>query len=474
LSSFNILLVLIIAVYLINPHFFSDSKYVYAKVHAGSDLPVIKDTNLKPQVVVEGLDHPTQMAFLAPGDFLVLEKNKGTVLRVVNGDMTQKPVIDVNVANKQERGLLGVAISGSLITSNYEKGEQNRNKTKVFLFYTESEEDGNDICPKKSYCEPGSDPKGNRLYMYDLEGNSLVNPKLLLDLPATPGADHLGGVIKIGPDNNIYLTGGDGDSCANRPRCQQGDFEDSVLKSKSSNVREGNPPAGRGGILRITQNGDAVDGGVVGHTDPLDKYYAYGIRNSFGIDFDPITGKLWDTENGPGFGDEVNLVEPGFNSGWLKVQGFWPVSNYNPNPENRGFFVKDDLKEKIKYSIDNLEDFNGTGVYSDPEFVWNKTVGPTAILFFTSDKLGKQYKNDLFVGQINTGKIYHFELNKERTALDLGGSLADKIENAAHESKEIIFAEGFGGITDMDVGPDGYLYVLSYEGTTYRVIPNGK
>ena len=50
-------------------------------------------------------------------------------------------------------------------------------------------------------------------------------------------------------------------------------------------------------------------------------HYAYGIRNSFGIDFDPITGTLWDTENGPICGDELNLVEPGFNSGWDKVQG---------------------------------------------------------------------------------------------------------------------------------------------------------
>ena len=50
-------------------------------------------------------------------------------------------------------------------------------------------------------------------------------------------------------------------------------------------------------------------------------YYSYGLRNSFGIDFDPLTGKLWDTENGDDFGDEINLVEPGFNSGWSKVQG---------------------------------------------------------------------------------------------------------------------------------------------------------
>ena len=81
------------------------------------------------------------------------------------------------------------------------------------------------------------------------------------------------------------------------------------------------------GILRVNQDGHAVKSKaneyLLGNTHPLNKYYAYGIRNSFGMDFDPVTGYLWDTENGPGFGDEINLVGPGFNSGWSEIQGFW-------------------------------------------------------------------------------------------------------------------------------------------------------
>ena len=77
---------------------------------------------------------------------------------------------------------------------------------------------------------------------------------------------------------------------------------------------------GRAGILRVTQDGRPVGHGILGPDDPLNKYYAYGIRNSFGIDFDPLTGNLWDTENGPDYGDEINLVRPGFNSGWKVVQ----------------------------------------------------------------------------------------------------------------------------------------------------------
>ena len=90
--------------------------------------------------------------------------------------------------------------------------------------------------------------------------------------------------------------------------------------TKAQNYRDGPDPDGRSGILRMTQNGQLVNGtGILGDEHPLDMYYAYGIRNSFGMDFDPVTGKLWDTENGPNYGDEINLVEPGFNSGWQEV-----------------------------------------------------------------------------------------------------------------------------------------------------------
>jgi aldose sugar dehydrogenase len=436
---------------------------------ASGEAPIIKDPLLTAQVVVKGLDRPTQMAFLGPRDFLVLEKNKGTVLRVVNGSPLQKPVIDLNVANKQERGLLGLAVSKNPNLEDHQNNEQHLNATRIFLFYTESSKNGNDYCPLKSYCEDQNAPKGNRLYRYDLKENSLVNPILLLDLPAQPGADHLGGVIKIGPDNNVYLTGGDGDSCASRPLCQAGNLEGSVLRSQTSNIRDGLPASGRGGIIRVIQDGNPVDDGIIGDINPLNKYYAYGIRNSFGIDFDPITGKLWDTENGPGFGDEINLVEPGFNSGWLKVQGIWPVLTNDPAPKYKGYFMKD-----LKFKPSDLVDFGGRGIYSMPEFVWNKTVGPTALLFLNSDRLGKRYENDLFVGDINNGIIYHFELNKERTVFNLTGPLADNVANKIEETKNIIFAKGFGGITDMDVGPDGYLYVLSYaQGTVYRILPTG-
>jgi glucose/arabinose dehydrogenase len=106
------------------------------------------------------------------------------------------------------------------------------------------------------------------------------------------------------------------------------------------------------------------------------------------LDFDPITGKLWDTENGPGFGDEINLVEPGFNSGWKEIMG---VASLDP-----GFDPEADL-----------ENFDGKAKYSDPEFTWNGTIGPTALKFLNSDRLGTQYQNDIFVGDVHRGNLYH-------------------------------------------------------------------
>jgi glucose/arabinose dehydrogenase len=388
---------------------------------------IIGDPALKVEEVVRGLDLPTTMAFLGPNDILVLEKDKGTVQRIVNGKILPEPLLDVNVATSVERCMCGIAVSQSDTGITY-----------VFLYFTEAElTDSEDIIEAK-------DPLGNRLYRYELVNNKLINPVLLLDLPAIPGPRHNGGAIMIGPDNNLYVPIGDVD----------GSYTGGSGETKAQNYVDGIEPDGRSGILRITQDGNPVGIGILGNTHPLNLYYAYGIRNSFGFDFDPITGNIWDTENGPGNSDEINLVEPGFNSGWQEIQGM--ASNTDD-----GF----DLEEDIV-------DFEGKGKYSDPELVWMDTEGPTAAKFLNSDKLGIQYVNDMFVGDVHNGWIYHFDLNEYRTDLILEGPLADKIANTPEEMQETIFGEGFGGITDLEVGPDGYLYVVSIgQGAIYRIVP---
>jgi aldose sugar dehydrogenase len=409
-------------------------------------LPTVRDTSLKVELVFKGKMYPTNIAFLGPDDILVLEKNEGSVKRIVNGEMVQEPLLDVNVANqKYERGMLGIAIPPNQTNPKY-----------VYLYFTESKEkDGTDDCPTNDYCNPGNEPLGNRVYQYELADDKLVNPKLLLDLPSTPGPAHNGGAIRIGPDSNLYIPVGDVLGSNNQSS-----------STTAQNFENGTHPDGRAGILRINQEGEAANSkGILGNEDPLDKYYAYGIRNSFGIDFDPLTGKLWDTENGPNYGDEVNLVEPGFNSGWTMVQGIWKPMDL----EEAGEVVPDFALQQQNNSM--LVNFGGKGKYSSPEFIWYNTVAPTAIKFLDSNKYGEQYENDMFVGDKNNGNLYQFGLNPNRTQLALKGPLVDKIADSSRELREVVFGKGFGGITDIEIGPDGYLYIVSPEGMIFRIVP---
>jgi glucose/arabinose dehydrogenase len=383
---------------------------------------LVSDKDLGIDEVFRGPIKPTTMVFIAPNEFLLLERNEGKIYHVANGKMDSKPLLDVNVATDGYRGMLGIAAS----TKN--------NNTNIFLYFTEANARDGDDSDKSNPKEP----LGNRLYKYKWKNNEIVNSKLLLDLPALPGPRHPGGIVAIGPDDNLYVTVGDID----------GTFRQGY-ETMAQNYRNGSNPDGRSGILRVTQDGKPVGNGILGDESPLDLYYAYGIRNSFGMDWDPVTGDLWDTENGPHYGDEINRVEPGFNSGWATVQGIW-----KPNLDEKG---------ELSLHPQDLVDFDGKGSYSPPELMWIPPVAPTAITFFNSDKLGIQYNNDVFVADANTGGVYHFDLNENRTELKLQGLLKDKIANSIQESNDMIFANGFGRITDLKIGPDGYMYVLSSE-----------
>jgi glucose/arabinose dehydrogenase len=380
---------------------------------SGQDLV---DPSLKVELFFkDGIKGPaTSMAFLGPDDILLLEKNTGKVQRIVNGSLQQEPLLQVKVGTEVELGMLGIAIS---------KNQQDR--TFVFLYYTEASNSGIVI--------------GNRLYRYELVDNKLVNPLLLLNLPATSTIvahenNHNGGKVVIGPDNNVYLVVGDVGG-------RMGNIQ---------NILRGNSPDGTSGILRVTQEGKSVHEGPLGNSVPDVLYYAYGIRNSFGFDFDPVTGNLWDSENGGVDKDEINYVYPGFNSGWRKAMGM-ALSRFDPN-------------EDLFY-------FDGKGKYSDPEFVWKETVAPTALKFLNSSKLGSEYENTIFVGDVKTGNLYNFELDSTRQQLQLSPPLADKVADTPQEIQGIIFGKGFGVITDIQVGPDGYLYILGIDGTIYKIVP---
>jgi len=381
--------------------------------------PVLHDDMLALELVAEGLDLPTSMRFLDDGTILVLEKNNGQVRVVSDGKLLDEPAIDVEVANAVEQGLLGIAIWN---------GE---NDTSVFLYLTENYED----------------KTRNVVYKYNYDENEkiLENMTLVLVLPGEPGPFHNGGKLAIGPrDGYLYAVIGDVSS--------GGGILDNQIP--------GRPPNNKSVILRVDRdNGTPVEDNpfynYTGSMEKLHQYYAYGIRNSFGMEFDPMTGKLWMTENGDNVYDEINIVEPGFNSGWHKIMG--PIVRTNMTIEN------------------DLIIFDGAK-YGDPIFSWYVPVGVTDIEFLNSTKLGEKYDDNVFVGDINNGNLYFFEVNGNRTGvtfhdprlLDL---VADPVkEGEDSELSSLILGDGFGRITDIESGPDGLLYIMTYEdGKIYRL-----
>ena len=419
LTKLKVILFIILFLNIMSIHYFftsGDSDVI------AQQQPIINDPNLKAELFVEGLSRPTSMAFIDDNNILVLEKELGTVRLISNGILQEEPVLEVDVNSKSERGLLGIAIM---------------NNDAVFLYYTESSQD---------------DQLKNRVYKYQWnnEERLLVNPILILDLPAMPGPNHDGGKLTIGPDNYLYTVIGD----LNR-------------EGKLQNIVDGPEPDDTGVIFRVNpeDGSPAPDNPFITIDDDdnlssLNKYYAYGIRNSFGIAFDPVTNILWDTENGPSEYDEVNLVKPGFNSGWLQVMG--PIS-------------------KSGITEDELVNFPNSK-YADPVFSWLPSIGITDIEFLNSSKLGDKYANNIFVGDIGDltdGHLYYFKVNEERTGIKFDSSnqagLTDLVADNEEEMSAIALGTNFGGITDIETGPDGFLYILTLdresdgEGNIYRI-----
>lgn len=374
--------------------------------------PVMSDPAVSVRLLVAGLSTPTTMAFIGPNDFLVLQKNDGKVRRVIGGVLQSGNVLDVNVDGLSERGLLGIAVHPNFLVTPH-----------VYLYFTESSSgDGSD------------NGLANRIYRYTWSGSALTTPgTLIADLPISPGPNHDGGVIAFGPDGKLYIVIGDLNRNGQLQNNATGAPDDSSV------------------ILRLNDDGTVPsDNPFVAQGGNLAKYFAYGIRNSFGMAFDPVTGKLWNTENGPNSYDEVNLVEAGFNSGWRKLMG----------PDSRNANSVADL-----FAVPGAH-------YADPEFSWLAPVGVTAIAFPNSQLFGADYQNSALVGDVNNGNLYRLPLNQSRDGFSLSGGLADLVADSVTERESVRVGKEFSGITDLKLGPDGKVYVVSIgDGAVYVIEP---
>lgn len=126
------------------------------------------------------------------------------------------------------------------------------------------------------------------------------------------------------------------------------------------------------------------------------------------------------------------------------------------------------------FNLNKLVTFNDKGHYEEPKLVWVNTAGPTAVKFLDSTRLGDMYENNIFVGDVHNGRIYHFELSQDRKDIILPTELSSRVisEPSSPGVSQIVFGEGFGGITDLEVGPDGDLYVVSIGlGSIFKIGP---
>ena len=362
------------------------------------DKPQILDDNFLMDEVIVGIESATALTFIE-NDILFLEKESGKIRHIQNGMLVDEPVWDFQVKQEgcncfTESGLLGITSVDS----------------DVYVYVTE------ELNPDESNVE-------NRIYKFAWKDNKLQNPLLLNILPADAIMHH-GGTLVVDLDGNVFASVGD-----------------QMLETSIQNY-DNDIITDAGIILRVGYDQNFKSPSA--SPNPLDHYYAIGIRNSFGLAVDPKTGYLWDTENGPTVYDEINLISPKFNSGWAKILG----------PSNE------------IVSLNYIPDFS----YSDPEFSWKSTVAPTGISFV--DEKWDEYQNSLFVGDCKVGNLYRFELNDTRDGFIFENSdLQDLVLNESDNNDEILFGKNFGCITAVNYSSDGYLYVISYlnNGAIYKI-----
>jgi aldose sugar dehydrogenase len=492
---------------------------------AQSPAPSMTVPNLLVRTTASGLVTPISMAFLGTNDFFVLEKNTGKVKRVFNN--AQSTVLDLGVNFASERGLLGIALHPDFPTNNG-----------VYLFWTcrSTALPANPFFPDEPVCLSSnmfaSDTEeilqvpllGNRVDRFNWNGSALTFDHNLIMLrafqndgaPVPPGqgdeeqparGNHDGGVLRFGPDGKLYILFGDNGRRGNLQNLRCGPTANCPGPTQPDDQFGGPEPDNAhlsGVILRLNPNGStpsdnpffaagAAMGGEVGAN--IQKIYAYGLRNSFGMDFDPISGDLWEEENGDDSFSEVNRVEPGFNSGWVQIMGpperitqFKAIETSPDNDPCLGtpYFGLQQLRWSPVLIADSAADalsrlFVLPGShYSAPEMSWKFEVAPAAVAFIRGRALGPQFEGDLVVGAARTflqgGHLFRLNLtgNRRKIGVDdprLEDRVADNLcKFDLTESESLLFGRNFGVATDIQTGPNGNLFVVSLDkGSVFEI-----
>lgn len=475
--------------------------------------PTISLPGLGVRTVATGLSTPTGIAFLGPADFFVIEKNTGRIKRVRDGVVNT--VLDLTVNNASERGLLGIVVAPDF--------GQNPS---VYIYWTCATATPGTTTPVQISCSEsefttGSDTSdilrvpllGNRVdeFTWNPASNSLSFRRNILRLrsfqadgapdPPNQGdigqpafGNHNGGVMGFGPDGKLYVFVGD-----QGRRGQMQNLQNGPTPPQPDDQFGGPQPDNAhlsGVLLRLNPDGSAPQdnpffqtGTTMGDEagENLKRVFAYGLRNSFGLAFEPATGTPWITEHGDDAFDEVNRVVPGMNGGWIQVRG--PVSRYAeyrsieadssaPGTLQQWRWPATNLANSATEALARMYMLPGA-VYQDPPLSWRYVSYPVGIEFISGRGLGLRYQGDLFMSLVfspaESGYLARVRTTRDGRGLVLTGPLADGVADNNFrydktESQSLIVGSGFGLGTQLKMSPQGTLFFVSYtNGAVYEV-----
>ena len=355
------------------------------------DKPVVYHTaegqDIRVVVVAKGLSHPWSLAFLPDGGLLVTER--GGQLRIIrNGVLDPKPVSGVpTVRSGGLNGLMDVVLHPRFAENKF-----------VYLSYT----------------KPVTETQSTlALARARWAGGALTElADVFVAGPGTGGASRLA----FGLDGSLYMTTGGGGGTGAQ-----------------------NPESHAGKVLRLRDDGGVpADNPFVGRAGYKPEVFTLGHRNSIGLAVHPATGTVWQNENGPNGGDEINVLRPGANYGWplLSYGRTYPGPRQSEQPWKEGF--------------------------EQPVVFWVPSIAISGMAFYTGNRLPK-WKGDVFVGGLRTGEIPGTG-HLERILFN------EKMEELRRES---LLTDLRQRIRDVRQGPDELLYLLTDadDGAVLRIEP---
>ncbi len=366
------------------------------------DGPWVIDTaeqhKIRVSVVARGLSHPWAIAFMPAGGMLITERDGR--LRVVRDDtLDPQPISGVpEVRTDGNGGLMDIALHPEFADNGL-----------VYLAYTKGHDDGR-----------GSPA----LARGRLEGGALHDVEDLMVTEPFYTNSGLNARVAFGSDGKVYMsTGG-------RIRSLDGD----LLNAPQD------PASLRGKVLRLNDDGSVPDDNpFVDEPGHRPEIYTIGHRNSLGLMLHPETGNIWQHENGPNGGDELNVLLPGRNYGWplMSFGRLYPGARVSPHPTRDG--------------------------YESPVVVWLPAIAAAGLAVYTGD-LFPAWKGNIFVGSLQEGGIPGTG-HLQRIVLN------DLMEELRRES---MLQELRQRIREVRQGPDELLYVLTDhvdDGALLRIEP---